>query len=89
MRGFRGRSFAHKKVSGLARLRESWFSIKLENVEFTIGIVEALNLGASVRTEVDEDSDGIVGGTEIAEGLVMLFLGQLRQGFALHDDVTD
>lgn len=53
------------------------FSVILENVEFIISVVEALDLGTSFSTEVHEDSDGILRRTEITEGLIVLLLGEL------------
>lgn len=49
----------------------------------------AFDLGAAFGTEVHEDGNGELGRTEVAEGLVVFLLCQLRDGFALDDDITD
>ena len=60
----------------------------LKNKELAVGVMVAFDLGAAFGTKVHEDGNGELGRTEVAEGLVVFLLCQLRDGFALDDDVT-
>ena len=53
--------------------------IRSKYVEFAFAVVEAFYLRTSVGAEVHKDSNGELGGTQIAESLIMLFLCQLRE----------
>ena len=45
------------------------------------------DLGTTLSTEVNQYPYGELRGTEVPEDLVVLFLRQLRDSLALHDDV--
>ena len=68
---------------------EKTVSIKLKYVQGVAVEVETLDLGAAFCAEIDKDCNRPSGCTQIAESLIVLFLGQLRQRLTLNDNIAD
>ena len=63
--------------------------LKLKDKKLAIRIMVALDLGAAFRAEIHEYPYWELGSAEIAESLVVLPFGELRDSFALDDDVAN